>query len=759
MSWKSLPLVEAKLQPPTVRRPTIDRPRLVDPLLAQDGPRVVAVVAPPGYGKTTLLTQWRARETRPVAWLTLDNIDNDPASLLSYLAAAFDRIVPIDASIRSAIASPRQRILATAVPRLASELYRWERPAVLVLDDVHHLVDRTALDALAALLDHLPPGFRVAMAGRTEPDLPLARFRAAGDLLEVGATLLALEEQETAALAELDAHPLTREEARELTARTEGWVTGVRLAAGALARGQVTSGSLPAISGRDRHLEAYIRSEFGRTLAGDDVAVLTRTSILETITPGAAEAVSGISDAWARLSTLARGSLLIQDVGVAEPAFRYHTLIREFLGGELDRREPEARPELHGRAAAWFAAAGDTGQAVEHSIAGGDVDGAARVVTGVAVPAFYAGHGRTLDRWLQRFDDAAFDRHPPLAVIAGWIHLLNGRPEPADQMADVADRATFVGSPGDGSASFESQRAMLRAVMARHGPADMLANAELAVAQEQPDSPWRANALYLLGAARLVLGEVDAADEALAASIPAGPRSGSSVARAKRSSIAMARGDWREAERFARESLDVVTMAHYEEIGASLITYAVSARVAIHRGDLAQGREHLVRAQLVRPLLSYAWPCFSVDALLEVARAYLALSDPAGAQVVLREAEQIVRRRPALGVLTTDLVAMRRRLADAKSTLAGSSTLTTAELRVLPLLSTYLPFQEIADRLMVSRNTVKTQAMSIYGKLQASSRSEAVERAVELGLLEPFPGLALARGPAPEWRASGRPPG
>jgi LuxR family maltose regulon positive regulatory protein len=217
------------------------------------------------------------------------------------------------------------------------------------------------------------------------------------------------------------------------------------------------------------------------------------------------------------------------------------------------------------------------------------------------------------------------------------------------------------------------------------------------------------------------------------------------VAMAKRSSIAMSRGDWLAAEAHARQARVLLETARYGEIVASLIVYAVGARVAIHRGDLVRGREDLVRAQLVRPLATHVAPWFAVDALLELARAYLAISDPAGAQAVVREAERIVRQRPDLGTLTTDLIAVRGQLAGTASTLAGSSTLTGAELRVLPFLPTYLSFQEIGERLFISRHTVKTQAMSIYGKLQASSRGEAVERAIELGLLEPFHGLRVMR--------------
>ena len=235
----ALPLVEAKLRPPdAAARDHRARRGSSTRSWTSAGPRVVAVIAPPGYGKTTLLAQWAAREPRPVAWLTLDDLDNDPAVLLSYLATAFDRIGPIDDAIRSGLGAPRQRILAIAVPRLASELHRWERPAVLVLDDAHRLVDRTALDALAALLDHLPPGFRVAIAGRTEPDLPLARLRAAGDLLEIGTGQLALTEEETAAVVAADGHPLRPEDVRTVHARTEGWAAGIHLAALALARGE-----------------------------------------------------------------------------------------------------------------------------------------------------------------------------------------------------------------------------------------------------------------------------------------------------------------------------------------------------------------------------------------------------------------------------------------------------------------------------------------------------------------------------------------
>ena len=243
---------------------------------------------------------------------------------------------------------------------------------------------------------------------------------------------------------------------------------------------------------------------------------------------------------------------------------------------------------------------------------------------------------------------------------------------------------------------------MLRAIMGRHGPKDVLANAELAVAQERPESPWRTNALWLLGAAHLLGGDLAAADARFEEAIAAGPTPGGTamVAMASRASVAMARGDWTAAEDFTRQSHRVLVSAHFEELVASLIVVRGPRRASPSTAATSPA----VARSSSGPRSSVRWPrygvpWFSVHALLELARAYLAASDPAGAQVALRQAEQIVRHRPALGVLTDQLLDLRARLAEATSTLAGSSTLTNAELRLLPLLPTYLSFQEIADRL------------------------------------------------------------
>ena len=288
--------------------------------------------------------------------------------------------------------------------------------------------------------------------------------------------------------------------------------------------------------------------------------------------------------------------------------------------------------------------------------------------------------------------------------------------------------------------------------MARRGPDDMLANSRLAVEAEPATSPWRPMALYGLGAAHILRGEFATADAVLAEAVDGAAPAGTSpfYGLAMRSTLAMARADWRTAERLARESHAAFDATRLRDVATAIHVHAVSARVAIHRGDSARGREELVHAQLVRPLASYALPWTAVGALIELARAYLAIADTAGARTAVAEAEAVVRRRPDLGLLTDRLAELRRQVDAAASSLAGPSTLTPAELRVLPLLSTHLTFQEIADRLFNSRSTIHSHAMSIYAKLEVTGRSEAVERAIELGLLEPFPGLRLTAWSQPD---------
>ena len=745
---EALPIIEAKLHPVTAARGSVDRSRIVDRLLDPDAPTLMTLAAPAGYGKTTVLAQWVEREDRPVAWLTVDASDNDPTVFVAYLASALARIGDVDGSLLGGTTMARSRILSFAVPRLLADIHRWPRPAVLVIDDAHRLTDATSLDALATFASHLPPGFHLAVAGRVAPRLPVARLRAERKVLEIDAATLALDERETAALTAAAGWPLSTDDASALVARTEGWAAGIYLATLAHGRGEPGAGWTTAVSGVDEPIADYLRSEVGHRIDDGDMTILTRSAILELLEPRAVEAVTGRADAADRLEALAAQNLFIQAVGRDGRSFRYHKLLRDFLLAELERREPGMTVTLHRSAATWAADTGAIELAFHHALAAGDRADAAMLVANHGVVAFQTGDFVTLERWLGAFEIEDFEALPQLALLAAWVYTMTGRGDDAIRLAELAERASTDDMDADHARSFEARRAMTRAAMCRRGPRGMLADAELAVAGEPASGRWLTHALWLVGSAHYLLGDMDAAEAALHASTREAAALGSPnlAPLTLLAAIRVRRQDWSGAELLVREASGRLEQFGYSYLVMGLGIYALEARIAAHRGEVHAAREALVKAQLVRPLASRAAPAYAVGSLVELARAYLAVSDPAGAQIVVREAEEIVRRTPALGILTDDLIEVRRYLSGAATALVGSSALTSAELRILPFLPTYLSFPEIADRLSISRNTVKTHAMSIYGKLWASSRGEAVERAVELGLLEPYPGLDSLRG-------------
>jgi LuxR family maltose regulon positive regulatory protein len=331
-------------------------------------------------------------------------------------------------------------------------------------------------------------------------------------------------------------------------------------------------------------------------------------------------------------------------------------------------------------------------------------------------------------------------------VIGGWVHALNGRAAATDRLADLFEAAAYPGVPPPGAESYETARGALRALMARAGLAAAIDEAERAVALEPRSSAWRPIALAVLGSALAVGGDRERSDVIYRETIEVAPESGAGRALATawsgRAILAIERADWASAHAFARRGMEAVD--RYGLTGDVTVAWAaaVAARAALDRGAADEARRHLARFQVARPALSVATPWLSARCLLEASRAVLANADPAGARALLFQAEDILVRRADLGDLPDQVAALRKRIRDLPPGPGGASTLTPAEIRVLRLLPTYLSVPEIAHRLFVTPNTIRTQIQAIYGKLGASSRSEAVERAVEVGLVEPLPILA-----------------
>jgi LuxR family transcriptional regulator, maltose regulon positive regulatory protein len=702
----------------------------------------VSVVAPSGYGKTTLLAQWAELDGQQFAWVSVDERDNDPKVLLSYVAAALDTVQPLSGRVFDALASPTSSVPGSVMPRLGSAFWSMSAPVRLVLDDVHLLRNTECRDALSVLADNVPPGSRLVLAGRDEPPLRIARLRGEGRILEIGPADLSLSRQEAASLLTNAGLALGADDVAELHSRTEGWPAGLYLAALFLLEGASVGRAVSSFGGDDRFVSEYVESEFLARISARQREFLTRTAVLERMCGPLCEAVLDMPRADAILAELARSNLLLVPLDSDGQWFRYHHLFRDMLMAELERREPGLPSVLRGRAAVWCLRNGLPEEALEYAMAGGDVGMAADLVGKLAVPARRRGRIATLLRWLRWLEDhGGINENPMVTALAALIYAWLGRPAEAERWIDAVDRWQAADTTPPDDAAVKAWAVLDQAFMCRRGIAQMLADADEAARAFTAAGIATGAPALLQGIARVLSGDLDGGDAILADAVRLGretnTRDIAAAAMAERSLTAMARGDWTRAEELAGLAAMMLRLADAEESYFGPLVCAAQARAAIHRGDAAAARRQLTSAQRGRPLLTYAVPHVAVQARIQLADVHLALGDTAGAKALLRETDEILKRRPRLGTLVAETEGLRTRIAAEHGPgTPGASTLTAAELRVLPLLATHLSYAEIAAELFISPNTVKSQTYSIFRKLGASSRNEAVTRSRELALLD-----------------------
>ncbi|HKA99063.1 MAG TPA: LuxR C-terminal-related transcriptional regulator, partial [Streptosporangiaceae bacterium] len=705
--------------------------------MRDDAGPIVSVVAPAGYGKTTLLSQWAERRGPAFAWVSVDEADNDPKVLLTYIAHALDAVEPVGERVFDALASRAASVPGSIVPRLGSAFSSMISPVALVLDDVHVLRNVECRSAVSVLAGHVPAGSRLVLAGRDEPPLRTAWLRAEGKITEIGPGDLSVTVAEAASLLRNAGVALSDDEAAELHQRTEGWPAGLYLAALYLREGGSPDRAAASFGGDDRFVSEYVESEFLARISQPQRKFLTQTAVLERMCGPLCEAVLHLPGAGTILADLARSNMLLVPLDRRGQWYRYHHLFRDMLLAELHRETPGLMPVLRRRAADWCQRNELAEEALEYSIAAGDVDTAARLVEQLWIPAYRQARVTTMQRWIKWLDDrGGIEGRPVVAAQAALLANATGRAAEAERWADAVDRWQDQDPARPDDPYTEGWAASLRAKMCRHGVEQMRADADDATRMFAATDFVAPAAVLLQGIARVLCGDLDGGDAFLQDAISIWEIAPDTLANAlsQRSLVAMARGDWGRAEALAGQAEAAMRRAGIEDCYATPLMCAVRARIAMHRGDVPAARRELVNAQRLRHLLTYASPCRAVQARIEMTHVYLALSDTTGARTLMREIDAILRRRPGLGTLVGQAQALRAQVAKARgSSTPGASALTAAELRLLPLLSTHLSFPEIAAELFLSPSTAKTQAISIYRKLDVGTRSQAVARARELG--------------------------
>ncbi|HUK96253.1 MAG TPA: LuxR C-terminal-related transcriptional regulator [Gaiellaceae bacterium] len=689
------------------------------------------VSAPAGYGKSTLAAEWCGLDERVSGWVHLDRSDNDPVILLASIAAALEHIGSVSDQLLEELSRQRPRINGVALPILADELGECS-PFVLVLDDTHLVTSEKSLAILAFLADHVPAGSQLMLVARGDTAVPLGRLRASGDLVEVGVALLALDAEETRAVAASGGLELTAESAEALRERTEGWAAAVVLAA-LFMRGREDAAERAAkLSGDQRHIADYLLEEVLKNQPDELTAFLLGTSILERMSAPLCNAVLRVDNAAESLEALSRSNAFVIPLDDRREWFRYHHLFGELLRAELERRHPELVHLYLVRAASWCEVYGNPDEAFAYAHASGDLGQAGRIALANQAGLTQRGQSETLRLWLDRCTDAEIASDPQLSIAAAWTFGYQGDESRARQFLVAAEHGQLDVPSADGATSLRSALACLRAAVAPDGIGQMLRDAELVCAAEKKaGTRWYFSGARALGMAYVLLGRPQ---EAIVPLLEVSSSHQPELPALRAMSLAYLAfaanelGDRRDAHRWAAQAALAVEEEHLEESLYSAIASTAGAVAQLERGDHTAAAREVENVRNLRPLLRGArW--LDADLALRCADVSLDLGDRPGAVEFAQIAGDALQGYPDAGALPARLERLEERIR-----LGRDYGLTAAELRLIHFLPTHLSLQEIAERLYLSRPTVKTHVASIYNKLGVEGRSQAVEMIEQLGL-------------------------
>jgi LuxR family maltose regulon positive regulatory protein len=718
-----------KVDPPRLRSGMIRRARLTDPLREQR-PTLTLLVAPPGFGKTSLLADWAGADPRTFAWLRADRQDNDPALLWAGIGAAIG-VALDDPELGDSLSRLGNRPDAAAAA--AAELAVVDRELVLCIDDYHLVESEFSHVSLFELAELAPPNVRLALATRSEPPMPIARLRAQDELIEVRARELAFSLEESAAFLnealELELEPRF---VRILHQRTQGWPAGLYLAYLSLRAAPNAAEFIETFGASNRHVGDFLTEQVLLALDPETLDFLLDTAITDTICGPLGDAIRATTGSAERLAEVERANVFIVPLDERREWYRYHPLFAELLQLELARRHPERRPILHERAARWYAEQGDADSAVRHAVGAGNEDLAATFIATHYLEWLERGRLSSIVRWLEALGPERVRADRRLAIVQAWTMHFLGRHAEGEAALAAARALPDEGPLPDGAISIESSAALIWAGFPGGDVGRMLVSARRAFELEGArDSPWRATVHVQLGFALVRAGRYEEARHPLVRAVAlahdAGMVMDEVAALALLARVECEIGAAATAEDYGRAALDRATAAGITKTPAYAFAQAALASALIRSGDPAEGERLVLEA--LPTLRAVGEPLNIAELLIWLAQARRALGNRQEANLASREADSIIAVARDPGILG---VARHRRPPVPARAL---EPLSPRELEVLAAMAGGASKRDAAKALFVTYNTVHSHVRSIYRKLDVHNMDDAVARARNDGRL------------------------
>jgi LuxR family maltose regulon positive regulatory protein len=656
------PLLSTKNYIPAPRPNFVPRARLVQRLddgLAL-GHRLILISAPAGFGKTTLISEWLRDETSPafmdaapplVAWVSLDSGDNDPIRFWSYVLAALQTLwadlgQAAQAALQAPQAPPPESMLAGLINELAAIL---DQNLVLVLDDYHVIQTSAIHESVAFLIQHQPPLMHLVIATRADPPLPLARLRGRGQVTELRVSDLRFTNDEAAAfLNQVAGLQLAESDVSALEKRTEGWITGLQLAALSMKDREDISGFIQAFTGSNRYVLDYLTEEVLQRQPPDTQSFLLETAILERLTGPLCDAVTGRQDGKAMLSTLDQANLFLTTLDDERRWYRYHRLFADLLRARLVEALSHRVADLHQRASAWFEQEGLLDDAVSHAIAGGDPGRVAAIIETHGMQLLMQGELTTLLRWIQDLPEEKIQASARICVSHAWALLLTGRAQMVEPRLQQAERLFAVGASsepiGEPALMLTGEVATIRAYQAaQDGDARRTIElAHLALERLPPTSLGiRGIVYFVMAGAHLLQGEMAMAAEAMREAAETGLHGGNihvvSPALNALAGLEMLQGRLHQAQTTAQEAIHLASGPGGRALPIAAGAISALAEVAYEWNDLEGALAYAQQSvELSRQWGNSDTLC---SGLLTLAQVQLALGKLEAASAALGEAE------------------------------------------------------------------------------------------------------------------------